>query len=91
MTEQHWERVEVVSGDIQAELLRGLLEAQGLQVLLSKEGAGNAMGLQIGPLAEIEIFVPSESADLARRILAEYDAGGFSEGDNGEAEEKDPS
>jgi len=77
MTEQHWEVVDVVSGDIQAELLRGLLEAQGIPVMLSKEGAGHAFGLQVGPLSEIEILVASPSKEEARQILDKYYAGGY--------------
>jgi hypothetical protein len=36
MSDQTWEVVEIVSGDLQAELLRGLLEAQGIPVMLSQ-------------------------------------------------------
>lgn len=91
MTEQRWEIVDVVNGDFQAQLLRGLLEAQGITVQLSQEGAGRAIGLSIGALGEVQILVPSDSKALAQRILKDYYEGKFaSEGDTGEATEGNP-
>ena len=84
MTEQHWEVVDVISGDIQAELLRGLLEAQGIPVMLSKEGAGHAFGLQVGPLSEIEILVASPRKEEARQILDKYYAGDYTSAESSE-------
>lgn len=77
MSEENWEEISVVSGDIQAELMRGLLEAQGISVLLSKEGAGRALGLSVGRLGETLILVPTSQKELALQILQEYEAGGF--------------
>jgi len=74
---ENWEVLEVVSGDLQAELLRGLLEAQGIPVVLSKEGAARAIGIDIGPLGEVEILVTSSSKAAAQQILADYHAGVF--------------
>jgi hypothetical protein len=90
MTELRWEVVEVISGDIEAELLRGLLEAQEIPVMLSKEGAGHALGLQIGPLSEIQILVPSTRREEARQILAVYYAGGYASGE-GSTQDQDAS
>lgn len=77
MEEHQWELLEVVSGDLQAELLRGLLEAQEIPVLLSQEGAGRAIGLSVGPLGEVEILVRTEDLPRARGLLEEYYAGKF--------------
>lgn len=73
----HWELLAVTAGDLQAELIRGLLEAQGIQVQLSQEGAGRAIGLSVGPLGEVEILVPSNQIEFARKILEDYMAGKF--------------
>ena len=77
MDEHRWELLEVVSGDLQAELLRGLLEAQEIPVLLSQEGAGRAIGLSVGPLGEVEILVRAEDLPRARQVLEDYYAGKF--------------
>lgn len=88
MTEQQWEIVEIVNGDFQAQLLRGLLEAQGITVQLSQEGAGRAIGLSIGALGEVQILVPSDSKAFAQQILKDYYEGKFtSDEDLGEASE----
>ncbi len=79
MNEQtpHWELLAVSAGDLQAELIRGLLEAQGIQVQLSQEGAGRAIGLSVGPLGEVEILVASTQLDEARKIMEDYMAGRY--------------
>ena len=40
MPQENWVVLEQVSGSAVAEMLKGLLEAQGLEVLLSQEGIG---------------------------------------------------
>lgn len=77
MIQENWEEIEVVNGEIQAEIIRGLLEAQGISVLLSKEGAGRALGLSVGRLGETLILVPSSQKELALKILQDYYAGKF--------------
>ncbi len=92
MSESKWIEIERVSGDLQAEILRGLLEEQGIPVLLSQEGAGRAIGLNIGPLGEVEILVPEAYQHQALLVLAEYRAGGFeSEDEIGGDEAEDAS
>ena len=73
----HWELLAVSAGDLQAELIRGLLEAQGIQVQLSQEGAGRAIGLSVGPLGEVEILVANTQLDEARKIMEDYMAGRY--------------
>lgn len=91
MTEQHWEIVDVVSGDFQAQLLRGLLESQGIPVQLSQEGAGRAYGLSIGALGEVQILVPTDSKAFAEQVLKDYYEGKYTtEDDTGEAPDTDP-
>jgi hypothetical protein len=90
MTDEHWEIVHEVYGEIQAELLRGLLEAQGIQVVLNQEGAGRAYGINVGSLGQVQILVPSHSASEARQILDDYYAGKFEETDSSAPEIGEP-
>lgn len=76
----HWEKVDETQGSLQAELLRGLLEAQGISVYLSQEGAGRAYGLTVGALGMVEILVPAEQVEAALQILRAYYAGEFTDG-----------
>jgi hypothetical protein len=77
MSQENWEKVDVVNGDIQAELIRGLLESQGISVLLSQEGAGRAFGLNIGLMGETQVLVPSSQKEAALQILKEYYSGDY--------------
>jgi len=79
MSNDEWIVIENVSGDLQAEILRGLLEAQGIPVLLSRESAGRAIGLSVGPLGEVVILVRAENLWEAQRVLSDYRSGLFDE------------
>jgi hypothetical protein len=71
--------VVVVFGELEAEMLRGLLEAQGIPVILNQEGAGRAYGLGVGPLGMVQILVPEDALPVARLVLDDYYAGKFEE------------
>lgn len=73
--ETPWEVVAEVPGSLQAELLRGLLEANDIQVLLLQEGAGRAYGLTVGPLGMVKIMVPAHQAQEASTLLEDYQRG----------------
>ena len=74
---ERWEVIAEIYGELQAELLRGLLEAQGILVILNQEGAGRAYGLNVGPLGQVQIMVPASSVEDARHVLADYYTGKF--------------
>ena len=75
MSDENWEVVDEVAGDIQAEILRGYLEAQGIPVWLSQEGVGRVYGLGIGVLGNVQILVPTSNYEKARALLDDYYAG----------------
>jgi hypothetical protein len=73
---EDWIVLDEVPGMLQAEILRGMLEAQEIPSVLSQEGAGRAIGITIGTLGAVQILVPSKDLDRAREILDGYYAGG---------------
>jgi hypothetical protein len=77
MTNSKWEVVAEVYGDLEAELIRGLLQVEGIPVTLSKEGAGQALGLQVGIMGEVQVLVPTDHVDKARGIVDDYFAGNY--------------
>jgi hypothetical protein len=79
MSEQTWKSIYTVQGEFHAEVIRGLLEAQGISVHLSQEGAAKAYGLGVGPLAEVEIFVPKGQVEVANKVIERYKSGDFEE------------
>lgn len=72
MADSKWEKVTVATGELQAEIIRGMLEAQDIEVLLFQEGAGKVFSVSVGPLAEVEILVPADKKDEATQIIDEY-------------------
>jgi hypothetical protein len=95
MTDDKWVVVTEVSGELQASLVRNFLEAQGIKVFLNQEGAGKAVGLSVGPLGEVQILVPENQKETAKKIVDDYYAGNFdidsdSDGDS-DAEEGESS
>ena len=87
MSEDKWELVIEVSGEFQANLLRNLLEAQGIKVFLNQEGAGKAYGLTVGPLGQVQILVPEHQSQEARQIVDDYYAGKFETNEDLDSEE----
>ena len=77
MGEHTWKTIISVQGELQAEVMRGLLEAQGIPVNLSQEGVGRAYGFGVGPLSEVEILVPDNFAASALKVIERYQAGDF--------------
>jgi hypothetical protein len=79
MPDENWEVVDEVAGELQAEILRGLLEAQGIHVWLSQEGAGKAIGLTLPVLGTVQVMVPTQEVQRARAILEASYSGDFEE------------
>lgn len=77
MTEEEWVLLDRVQGQLQAEILKGLLEAQGITVWINQEGAARAYAIEVGTLGMVEILVPSRMADQARGVLEAYNRGDF--------------
>ncbi len=67
--------VETVSGMLEAEILRGLLEAAGVMAELSHEAALSVYSLGVGRLARVDVMVRAEQEALAREIIEEYRSG----------------
>lgn len=89
MSEQSWEKIGVAAGDLQAEIFQGLLEAQGIPVVLSREGAGRAFGLSVGLMGEVDILVPTHLVKQAEQVLDDYERGAFEESEQPETAQPD--
>jgi hypothetical protein len=89
MSEDKWELIIEVSGEFQANMLRNLLEAQGIKVFLNQEGAGKAYGLTVGPLGQVQVLVPEHQSQEARQIVDDYYAGKFETNEELDSEESE--
>jgi hypothetical protein len=75
MSEERWEVIVEVAGQLQAEIMRGMLEAQGIKVWISQEGAGRAYGINVGRLGRVQILVPAAEVEQSKALLDEYYSG----------------
>jgi len=85
MDELKWELLTESSGRFEADLLKSYLEAEGIEVQLFQEGAGQDIyPVTFGPLAMVQVFVPNDKINDARSILENFN----SQGDDSSAEEE---
>jgi len=77
MSKKNWKKIEQAPDAIQAEVLRGFLEAQGFTVHISREGYQTAIGITGHPVTNIQILVPEDQAKDAKQTLLDYYAGKF--------------
>jgi hypothetical protein len=77
--ESEFSVVATTSGKLEADIIKGMLEAQGIETMLSYEAAGTAYGLGVGRLARVEILVRNEQVPEAEAILDDYQSGKFAQ------------
>ncbi|HEY4711751.1 MAG TPA: DUF2007 domain-containing protein [Dehalococcoidia bacterium] len=54
---------------MEAQIIKGRLESEGIPVLLSYESAGLIYGITVDGLGEVKIMVPQRLAEEAKEIL----------------------
>ena len=63
------------AGQIEANIIKGMLEAAGIPAAISQEGAGAAFGFTVGALGMVDILVAEQHADEARKLIAAMQRG----------------
>ncbi len=77
MSDRQWKLVTSVHDPILAEILKGLLEAQGITVHIVREGYQAAFGIANQPGVHIEILAPDDQVEEAKQIIDDFHAGKF--------------
>jgi len=54
---------------MEAQIIKGRLESEGIPVLLSYESAGLVYGITIDGLGEVKVMVPRDLVEEAKEIL----------------------
>lgn len=67
--------VYTVSGQVEANIIKSMLEAAGIPVMVVQEGAGRAYGFTVGLMGKADILVPEQHAEAAQKLLAEMERG----------------
>ena len=71
MRAEELEKVYTASGQIQAHVIKGRLESEGIPVLLRYDSGSTVFALTVDGLGEVHLFVPREEAARARKILSQ--------------------
>jgi len=58
-----------VARQMEAQIIKGRLESEGIPVLLSYESAGLVYGITVDGLGEVKVMVAKRLAEEAREIL----------------------
>jgi hypothetical protein len=67
--------VYTAAGQVQANIIRGFLEAQDIPVQLSQESAGAVYGFTVGTMGMVDVLVPAERAAEAQALIATMETG----------------
>ena len=67
--------VYAAAGWLQANIVKGMLEAAEIPAQLSGEGLGTVYGLTVGPLGLVEVLVPADRAAEAKALIAAMESG----------------
>jgi hypothetical protein len=59
----------VAGNPLEAEIVKGRLESEGIPALLSYESAGIVYGITVDGLGQVKVQVPSSYAEQAKLIL----------------------
>jgi hypothetical protein len=70
-----YEIVYTAHGQLDAEMIKALLEANGVQAFVAGESIGKTYGIMSGPLGDMDILVPTAQFDCARSILDAMERG----------------
>ena len=66
---KEWVILTTPNNPMEAEIIKGKLESEGIQVFLKKEAIGRIYGITTDGLGEIKVLVPKNLVEKAREIL----------------------
>jgi hypothetical protein len=75
--------VYTAAGQMEANIVKGLLEAAGIGVALSQESAGTVYGFTVGAMGLVEVLVPEARAQEAKALIAAMQRGELETPDHG--------
>ena len=69
--EENWVIIFYAQGQIEALIIKGKLESNGIPVILKQEAIGKIYGLTLNGLGEVKVLVPESHKEEAIKILEE--------------------
>jgi hypothetical protein len=65
------------AGQLEAEMIKSFLSAQGITAIINQESVGRTYGLSAGVLGIVEVLVPDSQSEEARNLLTAMENGEF--------------
>jgi Putative prokaryotic signal transducing protein len=72
MDEMKWEKLADVYGRLEADMIKSYLEAEGVEVELFQEAIGQLIPTNLDEFGRVQLFVPKEKIEEARKLFEEY-------------------
>jgi len=69
--------VYLAEGQLEGEMVKAFLEAQGIPAMLSQEAVGKVYGMTVGDLGVVDVLVNQTNETRARELLQAMDAGDY--------------
>ena len=82
--------VYVANGQLEADMVRLMLEAHGLNPITRGESAGAVYGLTIGSLGEVSVYVPDDQFEMAAHWIELMEKGELEEKGSTDASQENP-
>ena len=76
-----WEEVATPGSRLEADVLKAALETAAIPVVERAEAYGQIVGITVGDLGAISLFVPADRVAEARELLSDQRAIDFPQGD----------
>jgi len=68
----HWQKLCTASDQVEADLIAGLLDGEGIPVKFARSGINNYLKVVMGPVVAVDILVPAEQITEAATILEAF-------------------
>jgi hypothetical protein len=75
-------KVYSAAGQLEAEMIKAFLEAQGIEVVLNQESVGRTYGFSAGKLGLVDVLVPESQNQAAKDLLNDMNQGKFEQIEN---------
>jgi hypothetical protein len=72
MDEMKWEKLADVYGRLEADVVKSYLEAAGVPVELFQEAIGQLIPTNLDEFGRVQLFVPKEKLEEARKLFEDY-------------------
>jgi type III secretory pathway lipoprotein EscJ len=74
--------VYTTSGQLEGEMVKAFLRAQGIRAEINQESVAKTIGLSVGKLGEVQILVPENQVTEAITCLKDMEAGEYENDDD---------